>query len=241
MHLRKLATILTRPPRAGFPGTVKFAVTHSLSPDNTWSISYSATSDRDTIISMTNHAYFNLNANVDGTGTVLDHVINAPSASLFIPVDENLIPTGTIEPVPDYLNFTSPKTIAQDIDSGTVTADGGYDNALVFSDYAPGMPQRQVVAMHSPLTGIALLASTDQFSTQIYSGNALDGTIKRKASQCDGAAESCFYEWRGAATLEMQLGIDNANHRDSGMPSIDLKAGEEYTQHSSYKFGVVYP
>lgn len=226
----------------GFPGTVKFSVTHMLSSDNTWSIDYSATTDMDTIISMTNHAYFNLNANMNGEGTVLDHVINAPNAGKYIPVDEYLIPTGTIDPVPDYLNFTSPKALSVDIDSGTVDASGGYDNALLFTDYAPNV-SRKVISMHSPITGIAVLVTSDQASVQLYTGNNLDSTIPRKKSQCDegeGEGEECFYEWRGAATLEMQAGVDNANHRDGGFPSIDVKAGSQYKQRSEYKFGVVY-
>jgi len=230
---------------SGFPGTLVINVTHSLTEENEWVLSYSASTDAPTIVAMTNHAYFNLNANVDGTTTVLEHELKMPTATSLQDVsgapDYHLLPTGKVNhiAVGSPWDFSQTKQVGKDIDKGDVTAKGGYDNAWLFSDWKKGMPSRPVVTLSSPLTGIQLEMSTDQPSVQIYTGNFLNGTdtnmtagsarIARKASQGKG-----FYHYRGAITLEAQQYIDAANHPN--FPSIELLPGQRYEQKTSYKF-----
>ena len=234
----------------GFPGAVEINVTHSIRADNTWSIEYSATSDAETVLMMTNHAYFNLNANVDNTATVLKHVLALPTTTKALEVtgapDYHLLPTGkvlTIAPG-SFLDFkTKAKEIGHDINSGVVTAQGGYDNAFIFeSSETETVEKMPIVAqLSSPLTKIALTMRTDQPSVQIYTGNFLNGTdttlrLQRKASQSFGSTPQ-YYHWRGAITLEAQGYPDAVHH--SNFPSQVLKPGERYTQSTSYTFSVL--
>jgi aldose 1-epimerase len=191
--------------------------------------------------------YFNLNANVDNTETVLEHELMMPTATKMEDVtgapDFHLIPTGKINAIApgSPWDFKKRKAIGKDINKGDVTAAGGYDNAWIFDDWKAGMAARPVVTLSSPLTGITLEMSTDQPSVQIYTGNFLNGTdtnssdtavrIPRKASQ---GGPSQYYQWRGAITLEAQQYIDAQNHPN--FPSIELKPGERYEQHTVYKF-----
>eukprot|EP00040_Diaphanoeca_grandis_P030048 m.176991 g.176991 ORF g.176991 m.176991 type:complete len:397 (-) comp31867_c3_seq1:51-1241(-) len=227
----------------GFPGEVAICVTHSITDDNEWVLNYEGKSlTKTTILAMTNHAYFNLNANVDDTSTVLEHVVTMPSATTYVEVDSKLLPTGIIGKVSDatYLDFTKSKTVGKDIDSGTATPSGGYDNALVFSDWKAGTMLNDVVKVSSSITGIQVSMSTDQPSVQIYSGNFLNSTdptqrIPRKKTQTTGSTTE-YYHWRGAITLEAQHYPDSVHH--TNFPTTLLKKGETYTQNTRYRFSV---
>lgn len=234
----------------GFPGDLSVNVTHTITEANEWTIEYSALAgDRSTVVAMTNHAYFNLNANVDNTATVLEHVLHMPSATQALEVsgapDFHLLPTGKVLDIAagsalDF--FTEPKPVGQDIEHGVVTANGGYDNAWIFGD-SPSDKMAHVVTLWSPRTGIQLDMATDQPSVQVYTGNFLNGTdadsssssfhIQRKASQSFGS-EPQYYHWRGAITLEAQQYPDAVHH--SNFPSIELRPGGRYQQRTSYKF-----
>ena len=230
----------------GFPGAVTVNVTHSLSDDGTWSIEYSATSDATTVLAMTNHAYFNLNANVGNVGTVLEHVLTLPTAPRALEVsgapDYHLIPTGgewdVREPAHAFLSFLQPKRVGADIDRGVVTARGGYDNAWVFDGWRAGGGMAHVATLLSPLTNISLEMRTDQPSVQVYTGNFLNGTdpslrLRRKASQSHGDAPQ-YYQWRGAITLEAQAFPDAVHH--PAFPSVRLEPGRHYVQRTAYTF-----
>jgi aldose 1-epimerase len=230
----------------GFPGNLEVNVTHTITEENEWKLDYSAKTDATTIVAMTNHAYFNLNANIDNTETVLEHELTMPTGTKMEEVtgapDYHLIPTGKVNTISlgSPWDFTGGKSIGKDINKGDVTALGGYDNAWIFADWKAGMSARPVAVLSSPLTGITLEMSTDQPSVQIYTGNFLNGTdtnssdtgfqIPRKASQ---GGPSKYYQWRGAITLEAQQYIDAQNHPN--FPSIELKPGERYEQHTVYK------
>eukprot|EP00038_Savillea_parva_P016255 m.16408 g.16408 ORF g.16408 m.16408 type:complete len:409 (-) comp3381_c0_seq1:50-1276(-) len=230
----------------GFPGTVVVSVRHTLTSDNTWVLEYNGTTDATTVLAMTNHAYFNLNANVDGATTVERHVLTMPTAHRVVAVNNILIPTGALLDVTEapntYLDFTSGKAIGTDINKGTATPQGGYDNAWVFSGWTPGVVQESVVRIHSPITGISVSMSTNQPSVQVYSGNFLNGTdptsrIARKQSQCHSANDgntSCYYAWRGAVTMEAQAYPDAVHH--ASFPSIVLEPGKMYHQYTTYTF-----
>ena len=183
----------------GFPGNLRINVTHTITEDNEWTLQYSAETDAPTIVAMTNHAYFNLNANIDDTTTVLETEITMPTATKLQDVttapDYHLIPTGKVDAIApgSAWDFTKPKALGKDINKGNVDPKGGYDNAWIFDDWKPGMAARHVLTARSALTGITLEMSTDQPSVQIYTGNFLNGTdtnssasdtrIHRKASQ----------------------------------------------------------
>jgi aldose 1-epimerase len=186
--------------------------------------------------------YFNLNANVDGAATVEKHVLTMPTADKVVAVDATLIPTGVFDlvdsPQNAYLDFREGKAIGHDINKGTVTPVGGYDNAWVFAGWSKGTLLSRVATVHSPITGIYVSMSTDQPSVQVYTGNFLNATdptarIARKKSQCQ--SPPCYYAYRGAVTLEAQQYPD-AVHQSS-FPSIVLEPGKVFRQHTVYKFG----
>eukprot|EP00041_Stephanoeca_diplocostata_P017001 m.337630 g.337630 ORF g.337630 m.337630 type:complete len:403 (-) comp20556_c0_seq1:190-1398(-) len=231
----------------GFPGAISINVTHTLTDENEWVLQYAGRSLEtalSTVLAMTNHAYFNLNANVDDLETVLEHVMTMPTASTFVEVDSTLIPTGVLGSVAKdapWLDFRTPKRIGADINRGTVTPLGGYDNAWVFERRTPDVPGllHDVVTITSPRTGISVAMSTDQPSVQVYTGNFLNGTdpslrIARKASQCFSKDKPCYYQWRGAVTMEAQHFPDSV-HQPS-FPTIVLGPGAHYTQHTRYRF-----
>ena len=249
----------------GFPGALDIFVTHTLTDDNEWKIDYHAEMTNDettstststaaaaateTVIALTNHAYFNLNANVGNTPTTMDHVLHFPTSRRIVQVTGapayHLIPTGKIDEIArdsawDF--YSAPKKIGQDINTGDVTSLGGYDNAWVFD--APLMTRttllQHVATLTSPLTGIRLDMFTDQPSVQMYTGNFLNGTdtstrIPRKKSQTFGNATE-YYQWRGAVTLEAQQFPDAVHH--DNFPSIVLSKGETYVQSTVYQFSI---
>jgi aldose 1-epimerase len=227
----------------GFPGTLKVQVTHTITDKNEWQLRYHATSDNDTPVALSNHAYFNLNGNVNSTPTVLEHVMSIPEGKKYLEVDAHLLPTGKIAPVEDtpFLDFTAPKPLGRDIDQGSVTSQGGYDNAYVLDSWTPGRrPEDLPVALQvqTPVTGIGMRVRTDQPSLQIYSGNFLNATdpeqrIRRKRSQSIGS-EPQYYNWRGALVVEAQQLPDSLHH--AKFPSIILRTGEAYNQFTSYEF-----
>jgi aldose 1-epimerase len=222
----------------GFPGDVWINVTHSITENDEWTLQYEAKAgSKTTILAMTNHAYFNLNANVDGATTVLEHELTMPTVGSFVEVDPvHLLPTGVVGSVDDakFLDFRKGKAVGKDIDQGNVSPLGGYDNAFVFSGW-DGKAMEDVVTVRSPKTGISMVMSTDQPSVQIYTGNFLNATdatqIPRKTSQ--GGPDQ-YYHWRGAITFEAQHYPDSIHFPH--FPSTILGTGQVYTQSTSYRF-----
>jgi len=207
----------------GFPGNVHFTVRYSLTPSNSLTIRYGATTDMLTPINVTNHAYFNLAG--AGSGTVLDHelTINADS---YTPTDAGLIPTGQIASLDDSpLDFRKSTRIGDRIDTLTPTPAIGYDHNYVLNGKSGEV--REIAVLSDPSSGRTLTVSSDQPGLQFYSGNFLKNQTGK-----DGKT----YVHRGAVCLEAQHFPDSVNHE--GFPSILLKPGDEYRQITIYQFGV---
>lgn len=210
----------------GFPGNVTAEVTYKLTSDNTIDISYKATTDKTTVINMTNHSYFNLNG--DPTKPITDNILQVMAES-YTPVDSTYMTTGEIVTVKDTpFDFTSEKTVGQDIESDHIQIKygNGYDHNFVLD--TKGDITKEAVILKSPETGITLTVYTDEPGIQVYSGNFLDGTVTGK--------KGITYKQRTGICLETQHYPDSPNK--PGWPSVELKPGETYTSHCIYKFGV---
>ena len=219
-------TIVDPDGHMGFPGTVTAVVTYKLTDDNAIDISYEGTTDKATVLSMTNHAYFSLSGNhaVEGTDMVL--YVNADT---FTPANENLIPTGEMRPVEGTpFDFRTPKAIGQDInqDYDQLVLGNGYDHNWVLN--TAGDITKLAVSVYSPATGILLEEYTDQPGVQVYTGNFLTGEVPGK--------HGIMYPKRASVCIETQLYPNSPNMPE--WPSATLRPGETYTHRCIYKFSV---
>ncbi|MDD7250858.1 MAG: galactose mutarotase [Prevotellaceae bacterium] len=213
-----------------FPGNVKAIVTYKLTDDNTIDIKYEATTDKETVINMTNHSYFNLNG--DPTIPVTNDTLFV-NAKAFTPVDSTFMTTGQIASVYDtpFDFITKPMTIGARIDSDNQQLKNGhgYDHNWVLN--TAGDISRIAARVVSPITGIVLEVCTDQPGIQIYTGNFLDGTQVGK--------KGIKYGHRTAICLETQVYPDSPNKKGRpGWPNAYLKPGEKYTHETLFHFSV---
>ena len=198
----------------GYPGNLNAFVDYVLL-DNELRIAYRATTDRDTIVNLTNHSYFNLR----GEGTILDHELTL-NADHFTPVSGDLIPTGEIKPVAGTpMDFRNGKAIGSDL-----AAAGGYDHNFVLNDWDGSL--RSAARLYEATTGRVLEILTTEPGMQFYSGNFLDGSFTGKYG--------FVYEKYTGLCLEPQHFPDAPNHPN--FPSTVLRAGEEYKHISVYRF-----
>jgi aldose 1-epimerase len=210
----------------GFPGTLTTTVTYTWTDANELRIDYHATTDKPTVVNLTNHSYFNLSGK--GGTTILDHRLQL-SADRFTPVAKGLIPTGELKPVAGTpFDFTKPTAIGARIsaDDEQLKLGGGYDHNFVLNGEAGTLrPAAHVV---EPATGRTLDVQTTEPGVQFYSGNFLDGTIHGKGG--------AVYQKRAGFCLETQHYPDSPNQQS--FPSVVLHPGQEYTTTTVYKFGV---
>lgn len=207
----------------GYPGTLETKVTYTLTDDNVLRIAYEATTDKKTIVNLTNHSYFNLTG--DPSQTVLNHEVMI-NADQFVPVDETLIPTGelaTVEGTP--FDFTELKPIGQQIDEDSneqIKYGLGYDHCWVLDKEGMGLAAR----VHEPSTGRVMEVYTSEPGVQFYTGNFLNGSVTGK--------EGITYEQRTAFCLETEHFPDSPNQPN--FPSAELAPGETYSTTTEYRF-----
>jgi aldose 1-epimerase len=205
---------LSRDGEEGYPGNLRARVTYTLAA-NELRIDYEAMADRDTVVNLTNHSYFNL----AGRGDILNHELTL-HADAFTPVTEDLIPTGEIRAVASTpWDFTQGKAVGKDL-----AAAGGYDHNFVLNDYDGSL--RTAVRLYERVSGRVLEILTTQPGVQFYSGNFLDGTLTGKGGM--------VYNKYAALCLEPQHFPDSPNHPN--FPSTVLRPGELYRQVSVYRF-----
>ena len=211
----------------GFPGHVKAYVTYTLTDQNTIDIWYEATTDKPTVINMTNHSYFNLDG--DPTHSVLDDIMYIKSSTTTA-VGEGLIPTGEIVSLLGTpMDFTTAKRIGDDIDTrdfDQIELGNGYDHNWILDTM--GDITDPAVTLCSPSTGIRLDVYTDEPGIQVYSGNFLDGTVTGK--------HGIVYNQRAGICLESKHYPDTPHNPD--WPSVVLRPGEKYTSHCVFAFSV---
>ena len=208
----------------GYPGTLTATVRYTVTARDELRIDYTATSDKATVQSLTNHSYFNLSG--EGSGTILDEDIQI-YAGRFTPVDASMIPTGELRSVAGTpLDFREPTRVGARIDADydQLKLGGGYDHNWIIDRARPGLvPAARV---HDPKSGRIMEVLTTQPGVQFYTANSIDGTIKGKGGKA--------YIRRGALCLETQHYPDSPNHPE--FPSTELKPGETFHSTTVYRF-----
>ncbi|HZI01790.1 MAG TPA: aldose epimerase family protein [Flavisolibacter sp.] len=210
----------------GYPGNLDVTIKYVLH-ESDLEIHFSATTDQDTVLNLTNHAYFNLNG--QGNGDIHDHMLWL-DAIHYTPVDKNLIPTGEIETVHETpFDFTQPKIIGRDIASGheQIRFGNGYDHNFVLRVSSSNGLKLAARAIGN-LSDIQLEVLTDQPGVQLYTGNFMEGTHTLKGGLKD--------EFRSAFCLETQHFPDSPNH--SHFPSTLLKAGETFQSKTIFRLSM---
>ncbi|MHC4123826.1 MAG: aldose epimerase family protein [Planctomycetota bacterium] len=210
-------TYLSKDMEEGYPGNLKCTVIYTLTNDNELKISYEAETDKDTIINLTHHSYFNLAGH--DTGSIMDQELTI-DASYYTPVDDTLIPTGQILSVKHTpMDFTAPATIGSRIDK----VKGGYDHNFILDNTDASLTLAATV--HEPKAGRVMHVMTTQPAIQFYSGNFLDGSHEGKGT---------IYKKHNGLCLETQHYPDSPNK--SNFPSVVLKPTEKYKHLTIYKF-----
>jgi aldose 1-epimerase len=220
---------LSKDGEEGFPGNLQVRVVYTLTDSNELKIEYSTTTDKKTVVNLTNHSYFNLLGVGPGMGDILEHVLMI-EADKFTPVDSGLIPTGELRDLAGTpFDFRKPAAIGARInaDDEQITLGGGYDHNFVLRRKM-GDPISLAARVVEAASGRILEVWTTEPGMQFYTGNFLDGSAHGKGG--------VPYTKRMAFCLETQHFPDSPNHPK--FPSTELKPGERYHTTTIYKFSV---
>ncbi|MCR9293260.1 MAG: galactose mutarotase [bacterium] len=217
---------LAKDQEEGYPGNLSLTVTYTLQEDNSLVVDYHATTDQATPVNVTQHTYFNLKG--EGEGTILDHELML-NAKMLTPVDEGLIPTGEMLSVTATpFDFTSAKPIGRDIeqDHEQLRFGLGYDHNWVLDKADQPGAMTLAARVHEPESGRIMEVHTTEPGVQFYCGNFLDGRLRGKSGKP--------YVHRGGFCLETQHFPDSPNQPD--FPSTILRPDETHTSKTVFKF-----
>jgi aldose 1-epimerase len=211
----------------GFPGELRVKVVYTLEDHNALRIDYTATTNKPTVLNLTNHSYFNLGG--DATKHVMGHTLKL-NATKFTPVDKDLIPTGELKAVAGTpFDFTQATPIGSRIEQKDeqLKMGGGYDHNFVFDKGITAQPQL-VAEVFDPPSGRLMDVLTTEPGVQFYTSNFLDGKIVGKGG--------VKYEKRHAFCLETQHFPDSPNQ--AKFPSTLLRPGNTYKSTTVFQFRV---
>jgi aldose 1-epimerase len=225
-------TYTSRDGEEGYPGTLTASVTYSLDDDRTLTTSYEATTDKPTIVNLTNHSLFNL-AGVPANRSILDHRLTV-NADSYTPVDATLIPTGELRSVAGTpFDFRDSQVIGariRDASDAQIAIGRGYDHNFVLRGGVTATP-KLAARVEDPVSGRVVELFTTEPGVQVYTGNFLDGTTTGKAR--------VVYRQGDGLALEPQKFPDSPNR--AAFPSARLDPGQTYRQTSFYRFSVLGP
>ncbi|WP_407402880.1 aldose epimerase family protein [Chryseobacterium sp.] len=206
----------------GFPGNLASSVTYTLTADNALEITYEATTDKETVVNMTQHTYFNLSG--DFSKDILDHQLQL-NCDAYLPTDDTMIPTGELKSVKDTpFDFRISKTLGNDIHTYDIDLGlgCGYDHTLVIN----GNGFRSVGMASSEESGVVMEVLSTEPGVHLYTGNHINSTKKnQQGSDCGSRTGFC---------LETQHFPDSPNKKD--FPSVFIKPEEKYESTTVFKF-----